>query len=156
MLIIAVFSYTHICIHTYITMSLQLGNERHDILVVGIKQAAIYVLYMVNLKLPSNVLNHILLLLWGRGSKLCIYLLHSVVKILKYLVMCSLEVGGSWNNMPIITLCRRFEIGHPCCINFSFDNHYSFKNFLNEFSIFMMMIIMIVSIQTEIFPFLRM
>ena len=92
-------------------MSLQLGNERHDILVVGIKQAAIYVLYMVNLKLPSNVLNHILLLLWGRGSKLCIYLLHSVVKILKYLVMCSLEVGGSWNNMPIITLCRRFEIG---------------------------------------------
>ena len=80
---------------------------------VGIKQAAIYVLYMVNLKLPSNVLNHILLLLWGRGSKLCIYLLHSVVKILKYLVMCSLEVGGSWNNMPIITLCSRFEIWNP-------------------------------------------
>ena len=139
-------------------MSLQLGNERHDILVVGIKQAAIYVLYMVNLKLPSNVLNHILLLLWGRGSKLCIYLLHSVVKILKYLVMCSLEVGGSCNNMPIITLCRRFEIGRPCCINFCrLITIIPLKNFLYEFSTFMMMmIIMIVSIRTEIFPFLRM
>ena len=58
---IFVHTYTHL--YTHPTMSLQLGNERHDILVVGIKQAAIYVLYMVNLKLPSNVLNHILLLL---------------------------------------------------------------------------------------------
>ena len=35
-------------------MSLQLGNERHDILVVGIKQAAIYVLYMVVAGDPLN------------------------------------------------------------------------------------------------------
>ena len=112
MLIIAVYSYTHthICIHTS-NYVFTIGQWKTWYFGVGIKQAAIYVLYMVNLKLPSNVLNHILLLLWGRGSKLCIYLLHSVVKILKYLVMCSLEVGGSWNNMPIITLCGRFEIG---------------------------------------------
>ena len=111
-------SYTHTLSlsHNYVFTN---GQWKTWYFGVGIKQAAIYLLYMVNLKLPSNVLNHILLLLWGRGSKLCIYLLHSVVKILKYLVMCSLEVGGSWNNMPIITLCRRFKIGHPCCTNFS-------------------------------------
>ena len=60
---ILIYTHIHTFVYTYTTMSLQLGNERHDILVVGIKQAAIYVLYMVNLKLPSNVLNHILLLL---------------------------------------------------------------------------------------------